>query len=252
MRQVVVALLLIVGVTTALQAAQVQLADELTRRQALDRYRAGEELMQAELWEKAAREFQAAIDLDPLFTLAHYSLGQAYMALKRPASALQAYLDCREAYQRLSALGQRERIEMEKRREDEIREIRSSIEALRSGRVKSATLIPTMTRYEERLRMLEQGRMRSAQQRDEIPPELSLALGSAYFRLDRLPEAEREYLAAVEANPKLGAAHNNLAVVYMLTGRYDQAEQELRLAERNGFKVNPDLKDDLKKARAGK
>ena len=36
----------------------------------------------------------------------------------------------------------------------------------------------------------------------------------------------------------------------MLTGRYGEAEQEIKAAEKSGFKVNPQLKEDLKKASA--
>ena len=65
-----------------------------------------------------------------------------------------------------------------------------------------------------------------------------------------MADAEREYRAALAVDPKLGEAHNNLAVVCMLTGRFPDAEQEIKAAEKNGFKVNPQLKEDLKKAAA--
>src|SRR5436189_268789 len=57
----------------------------------------------------------------------------------------------------------------------------------------------------------------------DAPAFVSLALGSAYFRLGRMSEAEREYKATINTDPKAGEAHNNLAVVYMLTGRIDEA-----------------------------
>ena len=63
-------------------------------------------------------------------------------------------------------------------------------------------------------------------------------------------DAEREYLETLKADPKLGEAHNNLAVVYMLTHRYAEADAEIKAAEKSGFRVNPQLKDDLKKASA--
>ena len=52
--------------------------------------------------------------------------------------------------------------------------------------------------------------------------------------------------ALVNVNPKYGEAHNNLAVIYMQTGRLIEAEQEMKLAEKNGFNVNPQFKSDLK------
>ena len=52
-----------------------------------------------------------------------------------------------------------------------------------------------------------------------VPSFVSLELGSAYFRLDRLADAEREFRAAIAADPKFGEAHSNLALVCLLTGR---------------------------------
>jgi len=51
----------------------------------------------------------------------------------------------------------------------------------------------------------------------------------------------------VQADPKLGEAHNNLAVYYMLSGRKADAETAVKNAEKAGFKVNPQLKADIKK-----
>jgi hypothetical protein len=53
----------------------------------------------------------------------------------------------------------------------------------------------------------------------------------------------------VRVEPKLGEAHNNLAVVCMLTDRLDAAEEEVKVAEKAGFRVNPQFKEDLKNRR---
>ena len=79
----------------------------------------------------------------------------------------------------------------------------------------------------------------------ETPAELSLALGSAYFRSGDLASAEREWKTAVAANSRLGEAHNNLAALYAMTGRKQQAEDAVKQAEKAGFRVNPRLKSDI-------
>jgi Flp pilus assembly protein TadD len=84
-----------------------------------------------------------------------------------------------------------------------------------------------------------------------VPAGLSMALGSAYYRTGDVESAEREYLEALKVDPAFGEVHNNLAVIYMLSGRLAQAEKEIALAEKAGFKVNPRLKEDLK-TRLGK
>jgi Flp pilus assembly protein TadD len=76
-----------------------------------------------------------------------------------------------------------------------------------------------------------------------------LALGAAYSRSGKLVDAEREYKAAIELDGSAGEAHNNLAVVYMLTGRIEAAAQEVALAEKLRFRVNPDLKAEIAEKR---
>ena len=83
------------------------------------------------------------------------------------------------------------------------------------------------------------------------PAEALLSLGSAFFRNGDREQAEFEWKAAVEVNPKLGEAHNNLAVIYLQTGRFAEAEAAIKAAEKAGFRVNPQLKEDVRKAKAG-
>jgi len=45
--------------------------------------------------------------------------------------------------------------------------------------------------------------------------------------------------------------HNNLAVVYTLTGRLDEAEEALKRAERAGVPVSPRLREEIRKRREG-
>lgn len=89
--------------------------------------------MLAERYEQAAVEFTKAIALDPLLTLAHYGLGQADMALKRYPSAIQAFIGCRDAYERIASMRQNNAAQMDGRRDDEIRELREYISAALRG-----------------------------------------------------------------------------------------------------------------------
>jgi Tfp pilus assembly protein PilF len=81
---------------------------------------------------------------------------------------------------------------------------------------------------------------------NSVPAFVYVGLGSAYFRTEHWSDAEREYKAAIAVDPKSGEAHNNLAVVYLQTGRYKEADDAVRAAERAGYKVHPQLKQDIK------
>ncbi len=224
--------------------ALAQFASDQDRRTALQHYRTGQELMSAEQFEKAAEAFQQAIDRDRLLTLAHYGLGQAHMALRRYASAIQAFSNCRGAFVTLHSLQERDRVAVERQREDEVRELEDSVRRIRSGQIKSSQL--NADRLENRIQELERQRS-SVGGMFRSPPEVSLSLGSAYFRNGSLEDAEREWTAAVAVNPKMGEAHNNLAALFAMTGRKAQAEAALRSAEKAGFRVNPKLKEDIRR-----
>jgi tetratricopeptide (TPR) repeat protein len=219
------------------------LADDQSRRQALELYRTGQEQMAAERFELAAESYAAAIDKDPLLSVAHYQLGQAYMNLRRYASAILAYKGSIEAMARLHALEESSKFQVDKQREDEIRELRVEI-----NQVKNLSPLKREV-LEQRLRGLEL--QRADYRADFHPPAFALlALGSAYFRNGELLPAEEQWEAAIAADPKYGEAHNNLAVVYMMTKRKKEAESAIKAAEKAGFRVNPQLKEDIRKMAA--
>jgi Flp pilus assembly protein TadD len=221
---------------------------EQTHREALEHYRAGLEKMRAESFDEAEREFQTAVKLDPLFVMAYYNLGQTRMSLHRYPEAVQAFLDCRAARHKVAALAQTNQALADQRRDQEIQELQDSIRLFRSGNVHTGGDPEHMAmKLESRLQQLQSEKRRGVTSM-ETPAELSLALGSAYFRSGKPDDAEREYREAIKVNSKLGEAHNNLAVICFLTGRLDEAEKEMKAAEKSGFAVNPRFKDDLKKA----
>ena len=222
---------------------------------AVQHLRAGQNALQRERWEEAEREFKQAIEFDPLLELAHYGLGQTYMATNRYVEAVRAYVATRDAFHR--AVGEQitNRVEAEQRLDDQIRSLRDHRRAIESGRLRtSGTNVTTvLAQIDDQIRQLEGMRRRdSASGTPVTPAYISVALGSAYFRTSAFPDAEREWRAALQADPKLGEAHNNLAVVLMLTGRLDEAEREVELAEKHGHKVSDAFKADLKGRKGGK
>ena len=233
---------MLLSALTAVAGAQ-QIASDHDRRDALHSYQSGLELLSGEQFEKAAEQFVKAVHKDGLLTRAHYALGQSYMGLRRYASAAKAYRDCLAAFQELHGLQQTHRFDVERQRDDEIKELNENIR-----RLTQAGQLLRATQAEARLRDLERQKT-TLEAAYQPPAAVLLALGSAYFRSGDREAAETEWKAAIEVNPKLGEAHNNLAAVYLQTGRYPQAEAEIAAAEKAGFKVNPQLKEEIKKAR---
>jgi tetratricopeptide (TPR) repeat protein len=225
--------------TAAAQPPTPELAREAQRH-----YRLGIESMRAESWEEAATEFKAAIAIDRLLALAHYNLGLSRMAQKRYVEAVGAYRDCRAAFEQLATLSERDREDRDRARRDEINDLKNDLARLHT--VKSPSTERYRVRMEDRLRTLESMQSRDLNERIKVPGEVMLALGSAYFRQEKFADAEQQWKEAVAANNRLGEAHNNLAVLYMMTGRKTEAEQAVSNAERARFRVNPQLKDDIR------
>ena len=220
---------------------------------AQERLKEGQQLMQSEKFEEAARVFQKAIDLDPLLTMAHYGLGQANMALKRYPSAVLAYRGARDAFNGLAAESLDRRLDQDTAIDDRIRALQDKISQNAQnppapGSPAARRLEASVQQWEIEIAMLQ--RAKGDHDVVQVPAFISLALGSAHFRSGQLAEAEREYRAALDVKPKLGEPRNNLAVVLLLTGRPAEAKEQLKLAEKNGFAVPPGLKRDVDAALA--
>lgn len=242
MTQSVVLGALLMLLPVAMSGAQTPVERERARAV----YRVGLEQMRAEDWDRAVKSFEESIRVDASFDLPHYMLGRAHMARKDYPAAVSAYARCRDLY--LSQAGRQfsNAQEAQRSRNERITLIDELIRQMRNG--------PQTIQAQNQLRQLEDQRrqVQDALARGNnlsidasVPAYVSMALGSAYFRLGRLADAEREYKATLAADPKTGEAHSNLAVVYLQTGRYDEAQKAVKAAEKVGFKVNPMLKDDI-------
>src|SRR5262249_2797632 len=161
--------------------------------------------------------------LDPSYQLPRYGLGQTYMAMKRYPEAITAFQKCRDVFHANAATDAADDVKRQRRIEDTIKELEDQKRICQSGGPVpggSTLLRNCMQQIDIQISSLKEARQRRTTTGDEPTPAwLSLALGSAYFRTDAYSDAEREYRAATVVNPKLGEAHNNLAVVYLMTGR---------------------------------
>jgi tetratricopeptide (TPR) repeat protein len=201
--------------------------------------------LSSERWEQAAAAFQAAITLDSLFVDAHYGLGQAYMGATRYASAVQAYTRCLDAARSIHGLRDRDRVAVDRQIDEEIRELRDAARRVASQANPQAVAMKVV-QIEQRIQDRERSRS-SNMGAFEPPAGVLLALGSAHFRNGARDEAEAHWTEAVRSDPKIGEAWNNLAVIYMQSSRKAEAEDAVERAERAGFRVNPRLKDDIRR-----
>ena len=226
-------------------------SSERDAREAVKHYRAGEDALLHELFDQAEQEFRQAAKLDPLLVAAHYGLGRTMMATKRYSEAVDAFIAAREAFRRGQQLEASNAMTMQRRLDDQIKALQDDvIVAQRATRPGNTNIQAAVTRNEDQIKTLQSLRNRGGEGPLPTPHWLSFALGGAYFRTGDLAKAETEYRAALKEKPDLGEGHLNLGVVCMLTGRLDEAEAEVALAEKAGVKLPQGLKDEIKKRRA--
>jgi Tfp pilus assembly protein PilF len=242
-----------IAVLAVLLGAQVVInppipTDDLARRTAYHHYVRGQEFLQSERYDRAIDEFQSAIKNDRLFTDAHYGLGQAYMGVRRYASAIQSFERTLEAAQTIFGLREQDRAKTDQLITDQLRALREALAQTARMPVGQRNAVLGI---ESRIRELERSKS-GMTERFEPPAQVLLSLGSAHFRNGNLIAARENWEKAVDANARLGEAWNNLAVVYMQSGRRADAEAAVKNAERNGFRVNPNLKTDIKNMPATK
>jgi tetratricopeptide (TPR) repeat protein len=255
-RSTILALVATLAVASSLSAQGARTASAEAER-ANKYYADGWTAMRAESWNDAARDFQETINNDPKFALAYYSLGRAEMGLKDFSKAIAAYTKCRDLYlaagdQFTNQMSARQRIN------DRIFEYRNALTQA-SAKSSSGTLSAGQSQslyireLQAQIARLEEARDRgnNVSLTEPVPYYVPMALGAAYFRSAQFADAEREYKEAIAANSGSGETHNNLAVLYLTTGRFDEAETEVKAAEKAGFKVNENLKGDIRKRRSG-
>lgn len=243
----------VLAVSLVLPSALAMSQTHATRDRAMPSYRAGLAFMQSERWAEAAQSFRGAIDTDATFEMAHYMLGRVHMAQKQYPDAVAALSRARDLYRAVAGRAFSEMNDQQVSRRDRIAEIDDAIRELQ--------MKPQTNRIQEQLRQLvdQKRQVEQASQRagnlslkTTVPAYVTLSLGSAYFRLNDLAEAEKAYKESLDADPRQGETHNNLAVVYFMTGRYREAEEAVRAAEKAGYRVNPTLKNNIKEKNSGR
>jgi tetratricopeptide (TPR) repeat protein len=236
-----------VGLLMLAIVAAMSAQPSVNRERAKPSYARGWGFMKVEAYADAAKAFRDAIDKDVEYEDAYYGLGLASMRLKSYGDALTAYVKCRDLYQAQAGKRFTNRQDAQRYRQDRLTELDEIIRQFQQTAT-NASAVERLRQLTEQRRQLQEYLTRGGNLTIEqsVPAFVYLALGSAYFRTEQWSDAEREYKAAISVDPKSGEAFNNLAVVYLQTARYKDAEQAVKSAEKAGFKVHPQLKQDIK------
>ena len=153
----------------------------------------------------AAREYQAALDLDPKSQETLTALADLYIKQKKYPEA-----------------------------EAMLRKLVAADPQNSSARAQLGRLLDEQGKHDEAAQELQQGL--AANPGD---PQAALELGTLYIKANRYPEAEQQFRLAVQKMPKDAEAHLALGSLLMHVKKYPEAQQELLLA----VQLKPDLAD---------
>lgn len=245
MRRFLVSVALLV---TAVPAAAQPTPSVADLQKAQTYYQQGWKALASESFEAAVAAFSQATTLDSRFNLAFYGLGMAHMGLKHFSEATKAYERARDLYAQEFSDNVANKANADFMMNDDQQQLQVALKQY-GATVNSVTASRQVLALQAQYRRIQSKRdmVQDITLQDPVPPFVHVALGSAYLRSGRLPDAEQEYKAAVAGDPKMGEAWNNLAVVYLETNRLDEADRAVAAAEKAGFHVASGLKDDIKK-----
>ena len=201
--------------------------------------------VQVGYWHDSSALLQHALDVTEGNFMARLNLGLALSKQGKVDEAIEHYNeavairpDWPEAYYNLGT--------MLAKRGDTDEAIEAYKEALRlnpeftAAKVNLAVELIRVGRTEEALQ-LGQGGSDSAPE----AADLHYNMGCLAMREGRHDDAIKEFQAAVRLRPDFGVAHNNLAVEYFFQNDYANAWKEVHLAQRYGYKPNPDFLNAL-------
>ncbi len=226
------------------------------RSSGMAQFKAGDAAILASKWADAEAALVKAVALDPLLAVAHYGLGQTYMAERRFREAVEAFSTSRQAFR--CATPSEDDL---KQRSAEILQLREAIRnadkrRLQEMGVKWKEANGDVRTAGGKMRGIEVAERRlaeletSAKETNPAPPGVTLALGTALFQIGMIAEAEVEFRAVLARDPRSGDAHHNLALVCTITDRLDEAEREIAAAKKAGVPTHPQLLQELERRKA--
>jgi tetratricopeptide (TPR) repeat protein len=203
-------------------------------------------------YDKADEGFAKALALAPDYPPAHMGLGHVALARKDFEGGLREYTAGRDAYGQYGAALHQIEMERYAKTQDEIRKLQDQLRDMHNqARGPDAegglsTNQQNMERtIEQRIQTLQAVPMPTASADPGPPADVYFHMGNALFRLERYDEARVAWETCAQKNTKFPLVQNNLAVLYMKAGRFEEARHAVAEAERLGMTVNPGLKADI-------
>ncbi len=185
--------------------------------------------------------FNQALEAYPLLPGAYVELGKIQMAQGNPAKALDLYLKAKETYIALHDARQKDQMRQQSDDRDYAQKGQDANMAGRTGGfAKSFGKASQDARKEDNRQVVA-----NSDATADIPALFYLYLGAAYLRLNKAAEAETELQSGIARDGKLAPLHFNLAVAFLMQGKYQESATAASAAKKLGFQLPPPFVKDL-------
>jgi tetratricopeptide (TPR) repeat protein len=214
-------------------------ADDAQVKQATALFDKGVKAAQAGKLDEAEALFQQSIEQYPL-PGTYVELGKIQMAHNNPAKAVEFYQQARDAYAKIHDEKVKRLAQQQNQQRDYSQEDQQSTKPTTGGFAKVSVEKTRSQRMEDNRQVVA-----VPDQEADIPALFYLYLGGAYVRLGKLDLAEKELQTGIAKDAKMAPLHFNLAVIYLMQGKYEESAEAARQAKKLGFQLPPQFVTDL-------
>jgi tetratricopeptide (TPR) repeat protein len=200
----------------------------------------GQDLFLKEKYGKAEEALLECLENFPNYSQADYFLSQIYYQKGDFEKALDHINKAKANYKFMADL----LVASQQKYLDELRKQKQELQ----------DILPTITNKEEiektknKIEIINSRMNEPLPQLGEMSADYYYFNGNIFMKMKKYNEAHANYLEALKLNPRHGNASNNLASLYYMIKKYQQALDFLNQAEANGVKINPEFKKAILKA----
>jgi len=195
--------------------------------------------------EKAKKHFLECLEKFPQYVQAHFFLSQIFYQKGDLENALVQIEKAKRDSDAMTRVLMNAQKEAESQRRAQRMDLGRQLENLEAawetqdGRCAfTAAIISTRSE----INALEGQEAVSVASSTSIPANYFFLHGNILFRLKDYENARKQYLAAIQIDPKLGEAYNNLANLYYMARKYEEALDCMNQAVVSGVEINENLK----------
>lgn len=247
MRQVPVTCLLLafflsIGAESAFSQEAFKMDDNTFQKFKLAKrmFEKGQDLFLKEKYGKAEEALLECLENFPNYSQADYFLSQIYYQKGDFEKALDYINKAKSNYKFMGDL----LVASQQKYLDELRKQKQELQ----------DILPTITNKEEiektknKIEIINNRMNEPLPQLGEMSADYYYFNGNIFMKMKKYNEAHAQYIEALKLNPLHGNASNNLASLYFMIKKYQQALDYLNQAEASGVKINQEFKKVILKA----